>query len=234
MQNNLVILTIPGAWASRADVLSALAEDFLFASQPQEGVRIEFRKGRRRNVLADFWWAGLHWQDTTEMSVVRRHTSNVTLTTVGGSPQRMRKLMTAATAVVRAGGLGVHVAHVGIAHTPRKWLELDSEGLDGIHRAFVVTIDGPVGDAYSCGMHNFGLREVSVPSDIPNRANVVGIITRHLLVKGARIERGQTIAIGHDANRYSFRDVQSAFAPDGAIFEHQVGTWQLVHAEAVH
>ena len=168
------------------------------------------------------------------MNAVRRHTSNVTLSTVSGSPERMGQLMTAASAVVRAGGLGVHVAYVGIAHTPRKWLELASEGLDGIHRAFVVTVDGPVGDAYSCGMHNFGLKEVSVPGEVPNRANIVGILTRHLLVKGARIARGQIVSMGAESGQYRFLDVQSACAPDGAIFEHQVGTWKLVRAEAVH
>ncbi|WP_455287447.1 hypothetical protein [Cupriavidus necator] len=202
--------------------------------ETRESVHIEFRKGHRKHIVNDFWWAGLHWQGSPDMRAVERHSSCVILRGIGGSLERMKHLMTAASAVVRAGALGVHVEHVGIAHAPQVWLELSNDGLDGILRAFVITIDGAVSGAYSCGMHSFGLKEVSVPTDVPNRASLVGTITRHLLVKGARIARGQTIAIGGKSVRYRFWDVQSAAAPDGAVFEHQIGTWQLLRAEAIH
>jgi hypothetical protein len=83
-------------------------------------------------------------------------------------------------------------------------------------------------------MHNFGLKEVSVPVGAPNRTNVVGILTRHLLVKGACIVGGQTISIGEKSSRYRFCDVQTVAAPDGSILQHQVGTWQLVCADVRH
>jgi len=165
------------------------------------------------------------------MRAVERHTSHVVLKGVGGGVDRMTHVMIAASAVVRAGALGVHVEHVGIAHAPQAWLDLGNGGLEGIHRAFVVTVDGPVTGAYSCGIHNFGLKEVRVPACAPDRTSVVGILTRHLLVKGARIAGGQTISIGGKSNRYRFCDVQTVTAPDGSMFQHQVGTWQLVRAD---
>lgn len=161
------------------------------------------------------------------MATLRQHKSRITLTHAGGSLDRMKQLMTAASAVVHAGALGVHVGSVGIAHSPCQWIALEGESLDGIMRAFVITVDA-VRSAYSFGMHNFGLKEVSAPDGVPNPSSVVGILTRHLLVKGARIDRGQTVSIGDQANRYRFRELQTASAPDGSIFQHQVGTWQLV------
>lgn len=243
MQNNLVVLHLPGTWSSRAELLSALSlqapnhscvDGMLIDLQTQEAVHIEFRKGRRRSIADDFWWFGLHWQDTGDMRAVKQHTSCVILKGAGGSLDRMRHLMSAASAVVQAGALGVLVEHVGIAHASQRWLGFANDGLDGILRAFVVTVDGAASGAYSCGMHNFGMKEVSVPGEVPDCAIVVGIVTRHLLVKGARIARGQTVSIGTKSDRYRFWDVQSAFAPDGVQYEHHVGTWQLVRAEAVH
>lgn len=243
MQNSLVVLSLPGAWVSRAEFLSALSsqapkyrlvDGMLTDLHTGESVLIEFRKGRRRNTVLDFWCFGLHWHDTSEMRAVRQHASCVIIKGARGSLHRMMHLMAAASAVVQAGALGVLVEHVGIAHTPQKWLDFASEGVDGILRAFVVTVDGAGSGAYSCGMHNFGMKEVSAPAEIPNCANVVGIITRHLLVKGASIARGQTIAIGGKADRYQFWDVRSAVAPDGAVFDHQIGTWKLLRAEAIH
>ncbi len=238
MPNNPVVLTLPGPWSSRDDFLAALnahaphfgyAKGLLTDLHTQDSVQINFRKGRSRNAVTDFWWAGLHWQDTPEMETLRQHKSRITLTHAGGSLDRMKQLMTAASVVVRAGALGVHVGPVGIAHAPHQWLALESESLDGILRAFVITIDA-VRSAYSCGMHNFGLKEVSVPSGVPSPSTVVGILTRYLLVKGARIDSGQTVSIGGQANRYRFHELHMASAPDGTIFQHQVGTWQLVCA----
>lgn len=243
MQNSFVVLTLPGAWSCRAEFIAALnehapdlclAKNMLIDQRTQEVVHMAFRKGRSKKIVNDFRWSGLHWQDTNEMRAVERHTSHVVLKGVGGSVERMTHVMTVASAIVRSGALGVHVEHVGIAHAPQAWVALSNDGLEGIHRAFVVTLDGPVSGAYSCGMHNFGLKEVSVPAGAPNRTGVVGILTRHLLVKGACIVGGQTISIGEKSNRYRFCDVQTVAAPDGSILQHQVGTWQLVRADVGH
>lgn len=211
-----------------------LVKNTLVDLKTEETVRIAFRKGCSRKIANDFRWSGLHWQDTDNMRAVQRHKSYVVLQGVGGSVERMRRLMTAASDVVRAGALGVHVEFVDIAHSPQAWLELGRDGLEGIHRAFVVTVDGPVTGAYSCGMHNFGLKEVSVPAGVPDRTAVVGQITRHLLVRGARIAVGQTVSIGPKFNSYRFCDVQTVAAPDGSTFQHQVGTWKLICVGGMH
>lgn len=243
MQNSPVVLTLPGTWSCRAELMASLEDhapghrlvkNKLVDQLTQEAVSVSFRKGRSRKVVTDFRWSGLHWQDTTDMQAIERHASYVVLKGMGGSVERMSHLMSVASAVIRAGALGVHVDYVGIAHAPSAWLELCQDGLEGIHRAFVVTVDGPVGGAHSCGMHNFGLKEVCAPSSVPDRATVVGLITRHLLVKGACITGGQTISIGTQSIRYRFCDVRTVEAPDGTLIQHHVGAWKLERVDGMH
>jgi len=161
------------------------------------------------------------------MRAVERHASHVMLTAVAGSTEQMLRLMAAASAVIRAGGLGVHVENVGIAHPPQQWLKFDSDGINGAFRAFVVTVDAAVKGAYSCGMNCFGMKEVSVPIRTTDCLEAVGTVAWHLLVKGAPIRDGQTLSIGAKAAPYSVCGVKTVVDLDGLQFYSQIGTWQL-------
>lgn len=135
--------------------------------------------------------------------------------------------MVAASTVVRAGGLGVHVENVGIAHAAKQWLKFDSDGLSGVFRAFVVTVDAAASGAYSCGMNSFGLKEICLPIRTADCYEAVGTVAWHLLVKGAHYRNGQTLMIGAKSVPYSVCDVKTVMDLDGLQFPSEIGTWQL-------
>lgn len=239
MQSNLAVLILPGPWSSHAELIAAInaqspnyrfTDGMLLNVDTRRGVHLHFEEGHNPNIVEDFRCGGNHWSSAGEMLAIERHNSYVILADAGGSRQRMAHIMSAASAVVKAGALGVRVENAGIAHAPEAWLKLANDGIDGIFRAFVATIDNQDAGAHSSGMHTFGLRDVSVSSDIPNYTSIIGTFAWHLLVKQVRVVSGETVSIGRKAARFRVREIESPVTAKGSMFHNKFGTWELVPA----
>jgi hypothetical protein len=95
-----------------------------------------------------------------ELEQIARHTFTLYLRGDGGSVDAAREIIDVATALVRAGGLGVKIESSGTAVGRAEWfLRADPEQPAGPYWAFVALLRSHEHNAYSCGMHNFGLRD---------------------------------------------------------------------------
>jgi hypothetical protein len=100
----------------------------------------------------------------SERAQIESYQVNICLTGRGGSIDAARRLMTAAAAVLTAGGAGVFVDNSGIAHGATDWLTLLSDAENGgAYWAFVSAVRSDA-ELYSVGMHVLGYRDAIVPS----------------------------------------------------------------------
>ncbi|SOY70904.1 hypothetical protein [Cupriavidus taiwanensis] len=240
---NFAVLILPGTWSSLSEFKSAVkkhAPNYRFANgvlvdqRTRQSVRVHFHMGHLSSIVEDFRYGGIYWDDSDDMRAIAGHTSHVLLADAGGSLQRMAHVMGAASAVVRSGALGVYVENAGVAHPSKNWLALANDGIDGVFRAFVVTVDAGASGAHCSGLQNFGLKDVSVPSTVPDCTTVAGAFAWHLVVKEVKVKAGESMMVGTKSSRSRVRIVESAVVPEGSMFDNRFGTWQLLPATSVH
>jgi hypothetical protein len=143
----------------------------------------------------------------------------------------MEHVMDAASAIVRAGALGVYVENAGLAHPAENWLTLANDGINGIFRAFVATIDAGIDGAHCSGMQSFGMKDVKVPKEVPDCARIAGTFARYLVVKEAKFKAGTRIRISTNSNPSHIRITESPADIVGSPLANQFGAWHLVPAE---
>lgn len=238
MSHERTVLCIPGPWETRADLISALIEaetGYLFAGgiimemKSQIGFRAH-HEGPDDRMTSAFRVAGAHWRDTVEMTAIGHHKSVVYLTDEGGSRSRIEALMGAAAALIKAGGLGVKVESSGLAHPPDQWLDLAANThLLSAYRAFVLTVgsDAP----YTCGMQNFGMRDVRMSPGVPNGAKLASLFSWYLFSEEPEILPGQTFSAAPDAPKFRVEEATPIKYQSGSLFTNEFGTWQLVPTE---
>ena len=119
----------------------------------------------------------------------------------GGSPDHCRRAMDFANGLLRAGGLAVNVER-SASRTVRPTGEMSERktGLTYI-REFVVVAMGEE-TTYSCGMHNFGLRDAVVASKLsPTRPPLVNRFIVYVLAEQPRLGR-RDVSVAMDAPHY--------------------------------
>lgn len=230
-----IILCIPGIWESQSEFITSVAEKsegwlaagfVMMKTATNNNVRFEFQE-RDPNVSEAFLYAGPHWKDSLEMSLIRNHKSIVYLICDGGSIENCFAAMEAADALLKSGGLGVKIETTGIAHSPKLWHEITtSKPLNGLHYAFAIYLTGE--QVYSCGMQNFGIPDAIVKND-PNEncTELLRIFTWYLLSESPDIREGNTFSIAADAPVYKiFRHEGIEYGED-SLFSNHFGTWEL-------
>lgn len=232
------VLCIPGPWESSSELISTLIQadtGFLFAGrilmemESSQGWKAELDPRDERMDCA-FRSAGSHWAALPEMQAIEGHRSVVYLIDEGGSRERAEALMRPASALIRAGGLGVKVESTGVAHSPAQWLELSADiTAFTVFRAYVITVTGA--EPYSCGMHNFGMRDVRVVALVPDAAALVSAFTWYLFLERPTIRAGQTFSVSADAPRYRIVEGEPVDYGPGSLFTNEFGTWQLEPVE---
>lgn len=198
----------------------------------KSGFRVHFERADDR-MESLFRTAGRHWRDSIEMTAIGRHKSIAYLVDEGGSRARIEALMAAAAALINADGLGIKVDSSGLAHSPAQWIDLVSNiHLSSAYRAFVVTVgdDAP----YTCGMHNFGMKDVRLPSGISNAANIASLFAWYLFSEEPDILPGHTFSVTSDAPKFRVENATAIEYPFGSLFENKFGTWQLIPVEKYH
>lgn len=176
---------------------------------------------------------GPHWRDSREMTAIEQHKSVVYLIDEGGSRARIEALMAAGAALIDAGGLGVKVESSGLAHSPDQWRDFAANvHLLSAYRAFVVTIDGDA--PYTCGMHNFGMKDVRLSPGIPNAANLASLFTWYLFSEEPDIHPGHTFSAAPEAPKFRVEEAAPVEYPADSLFSNEFGTWQLIPVEKHH
>lgn len=230
-----IVLCIPGPWQDRSQFMAQIVRDsggYLFAGRVllhmASGTAFELEyEPRDPRMAAAFASAGPHWRDSDAMAGIGAHASVAYLIGAGGSRARAEAMMTAAAALLDAGGLGVKVESSGVAHSPAAWRQLCAELAQcSAHRAYVLNITGE--QVHSCGMHQFGMKDAIV--DARAAADPVALIhtfTWYLFTEAPAMQEGHTFSVSAQAPRYRLSAEPSMQFEAGDLFANPYGLWRL-------
>jgi len=232
-----LVLCVPGPWEDRSQFLKLLIERtqgaYLFAGQilmhveTNKAFTLEF-ESRDERMSGAFAAAGHHWRDSEAMHLIDAHRSVAYLLGSGESEKEIAALMLAAQALLDAGGLGVKVENTGVAHSPDSWKTMCS----GLHlfspyKGFVIVVTSS-DEAYSCGMHCFGLHDVQViDADGESALQVARTFSWYLYTERPSISAGQTFACDEHAPAYRISTGEGVDYEPDSMFKNPYGTWKL-------
>jgi hypothetical protein len=154
---------------------------------------------------------------------------NICLTGRGGSIAAAKQIMSAAAAVLTAGGAGVFVDNSGIAHGATDWITLlDSADDGGVYWAFVSTVRAK-DEFYSIGMHVLGFRDAIIPStgDKERDYRTIHSFLGYTAFSGVTLHDGEMVG---DVVLPNFRVYSQADdrVPSHAPMFNSFGRWKLV------
>ncbi|RZL13930.1 MAG: hypothetical protein EOO62_06830 [Hymenobacter sp.] len=242
------ILCIPGPWASRTELLSALVEarqgDYLFVGGILANLATDTHfllelYEADPDLTNAFERAGRFSAMSKEaLAAVAEHRMVVYLLTQPDQPAdcaSARAIAQAAAALLDAGGLAVKVETAGKAFEAAKWRELLSQlGAGPLWELFVaVAISSPEGEFFTCGMHNLGFKDALV-RDLPP-ADAIQLLREFTYFE---VNEEPELAIGHTfslaANAPVYRLAEVGPQPYAAYpdFVNPYGMWELLAKQA--
>jgi hypothetical protein len=164
-----ICLAIPGPWDSREQIQRRLVRESArhFAMLGSSIVRTKdlaefpFDVVEHDPLLAGAMRAGSRGRIASEdVDRIARHRCTVYVRGEGGSTDAARAMADVASALLRAGGLGVLIESSGSAVARDEWSKYaDPAHPAGLYWAYVALVAGRERGHYSCGMHTFGLRD---------------------------------------------------------------------------
>jgi hypothetical protein len=166
----------------------------------------------------------------SDLELIARHTFTMYIRGEGGSIESARAVADVASALVRAGGLAVKVESSGIAHARQDWIKrTDLATPTGLYWAYVSLVSTSPRDdrTWSCGMHNFGLRDAITTMiwDPPKLATLMHAFLG-MTFGGAGVRDGQKFA-DPSGVRYVIRAQPCETYPQGHMQFNPIGMWRL-------
>lgn len=232
------VIGVPGRWPSRSDIVTSIAlrsGGYLFAGMvmvkigAKDAFTLEIHEHDPKLKNA-FSIAGRGRLTKKDMAAIASHTFTLYLVADGGSVKAATKLLHAANALLKSGGLAVKIESAGTAHRAKQWTEFcEADHLGNLLRAYVTYV-GSDGIYYSCGMHNLGYRDAVVEADIsPNdAAKLLHVFLCYLAIEKPTLKDRETFSIDAAAPRYRlFREPCTMYEP-GDLFHNPFGMWKLV------
>lgn len=235
-----LVVGVPGPWQDEREIIKAVAGAGQEGQPPRfiaaGGVILEVATNRPFGfdiydhdaaLVEAFTHAGQGRISEDELDLIDHHKRTVYI--VCGEPfaepsrqglEAGRALMDLGVHMLDAGGFAVKVEHSGIAHTPERWRYYARQGTTlSLYDAFV-TMVGSEEYSYTCGMHTFGLPDVSLTSGIPpeeapytlNGFNQHHLLESPTLSEGASFETSEvapTLVMSHRAYGYEDGDIQN-------------------------
>ena len=237
MKHPQLILGIPGPWPDADHATAAIrvssprfriVGDRLIEVASKAGFDLEVYPPDPGLTRA-FEIAGEGRLSQTDLATISRHRCTVYLLGKGGSVEDARAAVRAAAAVLVAGGFAVKIESTGKAHTAAYWRETAaSTDLFRLYSTMVVLVGGRE-FFYSCGMHNLGLPDATISSDLgpAEGAHVLNNFHFYQLSEKPILKSGHTFQIA--ANEAVFQVALGAcaqFEPDDP-FHNPYGVWHL-------
>jgi hypothetical protein len=234
------ILCIPGNWADRSELLSAvvkategkylMAGSMLFNTTEKHHFIIEVCEHDPMMHIA-FSIAGMVTRySEEELLKIADHKLMVYITGDTGDLIQAKHLADAAAMLLKAGGLGVKVETSGKAFEKGHWLtQLEDFEPHKLYPLFVVDsiVDGE-GTVYSCGMHNLGLPDTIVSGEAFQEAvDLIQIFSYYQIVDKPAIAANQTFGVAEDAPVYRIIAEDEQPNKGHELFENPFGMWRL-------
>jgi Domain of unknown function (DUF4261) len=233
-----IIVGVPGRWASRSEIVRGIARKsggYLFAGSilmdtaTNDAFTLEIYEHDPR-LREAFEVAGGGRYTKSQLNAIESHTYTLYAICEGGSCESAWKMMRAARALIRAGGIGVKVESSGIAIKPRLWCEwAESDFLPNLYHAFVVQLFEQ--NLWStCGMHNFGYRDLIVETDRETDDDARKLIhdfQLYELLEAPKLKSGHTFSVDDSAPRYRIAAERCKTYPRDDPFHNPYGMWRL-------
>lgn len=233
-----IIIGVPGVWKSHTDVSRALAaqnNNYIFAgftlmdtaSQVVSFVEMQEFDPRLVDVFETLGEPSITDQ---ELQKIAQHSSTLWVLSSDVSITQARQIMDVGTNLLKAGGLAVKVETSGVAHSANRWNKLAlSDGVEPIYCAFVNLIEGDE-YFYSCGMHNFGLPDVSVTNALSSEeaTNLLNDFNSYQLENLPRLDDGDYFSLAETSQRYKLTfEACEVYDLEHPLY-NQFGRWHLL------
>jgi hypothetical protein len=232
-----IIIGVPGVWKNQTEVSQALAaqnRNLIFAgftlmdtaTQDVAFVEMQDYDPRLVDVFETLGNASITDQ---ELEKIAQHRSTVWVLSSDVSIEQARRMMDVGKSLLKAGGLAVKVESSGVAHSARRWQEFAaSDDLLQMYCAYVSLIEG---DAYfySCGMHNFGLPDVSVERSvgIAEATKLLNQFNSYQLEDLPQLDEGDYFSLDEHSPRYKLSfEACEVYEPEHPFY-NPFGRWHL-------
>jgi hypothetical protein len=229
------ILGVPGPWKSLPDLVKRVVrESGGFATDGKSLLDTSTEREFRLELYpADpLLWkayeiAGRGTFGKADLDAVRAHRHCVYLVADGGSAELARDLLPFAFGLIAAGGVAVKVESAGIAHTPTagKTLNGSRARMQAMYEAYVAVIEQS-GRLHSCGMHNLGRRDASVPIGSAAQDTLRSLLLA-TLIDDLKPSAGETFSISEAAPTYRLSDAPTQLHAADDLFFNPFGVWEL-------
>jgi hypothetical protein len=241
MTTPLLILGVPGPWRDLDELASAVAtanNGYAIADaqlcETATGTTYDLDLYEHDPSLRRaFEAAGEGRLAPAELDRIAQHRHTAYLIGPGGSVENARAAARAAVALLDAGGFAVKIESAGKAHTVGYWRETAvTTDLFRLYSAYVVLVGGrPF--FYSCGMHNLGLPDATVSSDLGPKegAHVLNNFHNYQLKASRPIQNGHTFQITASEPTYRVTLEPCRQFPAGKPFHNPYGVWHLAAVE---
>jgi uncharacterized protein YegJ (DUF2314 family) len=236
-----IIVGCPGQWKDRDDIIRSIAlankstdaPEYLAAgriiSNMKSGQTFEFEiYDHDPHMREAFEIAGQGRLSAEELAAIDGHTFTAYLVHHEPSPDVARQMLRAAAFLLEAGGLAVKVETSGVAHSADRWRYYASTGSTlSVYDAFVVLVGGDEFN-YTCGMHAFGLADVSVTKDVPidEAPEILNAFNQWQLLEQPELTDGAVFSTGKDEPNFCVSRCQYGYDEED-LTNNPFGRWHL-------
>lgn len=232
-----IIIGVPGVWKNQAEVSQAIAaqnNNLIFAgfslmdtaTQDVAFVELHDHDPRLVDVFEMLGEPSINDQDLAKIAT---HQSTLWVLSPDVSIEQARRMMKVGRTLLNAGGLAVKVESAGVAHSARRWHEFAvSDDLPQMYCAFVNLLAGD-DYTYSCGMHNFGLPDVSVgcAAGETAAAKLLNQFNTYQLEELPQLEEGHYFSFDETSPRYKLTfEACETYEPEHPFY-NPFGRWHL-------
>lgn len=233
-----IILAIPGAWPTRAEIVGAIVRQgrFLFSgdtitdltTQLSYSLDIHERDEKLASAIA---FAGQHSITREDVAKLQQHTFVLYLIGPGGVSAAARDIMPVAESLLQAGGMAVQVLTSGAAHSAAYWRMITQHRANppALFDAYV-TFAQQEGRFFSVGMQVFGLPDALVEGVLdPHEAGeLIQTFLLFTLLENPALKDGQAFRIDPQAPTYRLSYGPSDLQEPDNLMYNPYGVWRML------
>ncbi len=230
-----IVISIPIESKSRQEIASALLErygtDYLFmgrifqSTATNETCQISI--SAKSNDVGEFAKQDKISHRTLEK--VNRCPQIVYLTSTEAGYQTCLMMNKFAKVFLNIGGAAVNIESSAIAHESSVWLDrYNSQDAFDIYSLYVGLVEGN-NSYFSCGMHNFGKADVSIPigEDIGLAIYVMNVFNYYRLTESPILQDGHTFRPDIESPSYQLQLVEDNEYEASSLQHNSLGRWHL-------
>jgi len=236
-----LIIGCPGQWKDQDDIIRSIAlantsndapeylaaGNIFFNAKTKQTLEFEIYDHDPRMAEA-FEIAGQGRLSPEELAAIDAHSHTTYLVHNEPSPDAARQMLQAAAFLLKAGGLAVKVETSGVAHSADRWRYYASTGsILSVYDALVVLVGGGEFN-YTCGMHAFGLPDVSLTTDVPidEAPQILNGFNQWQLIDRPKVTDGATFSMASDEPNFRMSRCEYGYDEDD-LTNNPFGRWHL-------